>query len=194
MGAAVGALAAVSIPSLMATNPQAQGDSRSEHAFVVRQAEMADCVAIAEVYNEAIRGGRSTMDTQPFTAAYFQNRLGGMGKREALLVGQAGQDLVGWGVVKQYSDRPGYRYACEESVYLFEAHQGKGYGALLLNALLERAQELSYRHVVAKILAINEASIRFHARYGFEIVGRQRDIGDLDGERHDVVIMQRLFP
>ena len=46
---------------------------------------------------------------------------------------------------------------------------------------------------MAKILAVNETSIRFHRRFGFEIVGQQRAIGYLNGRWYDVVILQRIL-
>ena len=50
-----------------------------------------------------------------------------------------------------------------------------------------------YRHLVAKIMAVNEGSLRFHLERGYEQVGRQREIGFLNGTWHDVVILQRIL-
>jgi phosphinothricin acetyltransferase len=43
-------------------------------------------------------------------------------------------------------------------------------------------------------MGVNRRSLAFHARHGFELVGRQRAIGRLNGILHDVVILQRLLP
>ena len=133
------------------------------------------------------------MDTELFSAEYYRRRLETMDDREALLVVEVGPRVVGWGIVKLYSDRPGYRYACETSVYVGDAAQGRGYGSRLYEAVIEKAQAMGYRHLVAKILAVNQESIEFHVRFGFEMVGRQCGIGVLNGVPHDVVIMQRVF-
>ncbi|MDH3637418.1 MAG: GNAT family N-acetyltransferase, partial [Gammaproteobacteria bacterium] len=92
------------------------------------------------------------MDTQPVDTGYFEALLGGR-RREAILVAAARKRVIAWGIVKQYSDRPGYQYACETSVYVANAHQGRGYGSTLLTAVVARAQALGYRHLVAKIQA-----------------------------------------
>jgi len=159
----------------------------------IRPAAAPDCEAIADAYNDAIRGGRSTMDTELFSAEYYQQRLEGMNDREALIVAEVEGRIVGWGVVKLYSDRPGYRHACETSVYVRDVEQGRGYGSKLYGAVIDKARASGYRHLVAKILAVNQESIEFHVRFGFEVVGRQRGIGLLNGVPHDVVIMQRVF-
>ena len=160
----------------------------------IRRAAPSDCAAIAAIYAQAVASGRASMDTEPPDAASFEARLAGLSPREELLVAEGPGGVTGWGIVKRYSDRPGYAIACETSVYVAEAAQGRGVGSLLLDALVARAAQLGYRHLVAKIMGVNEHSIEFHARRGFEHVGRQRNIGLIDGVLHDVVIMQRLLP
>jgi phosphinothricin acetyltransferase len=160
--------------------------------LVIRDARVEDCTDIADIYEQSVRSGRSTMDTGRRKPTYFQQMLG-RDDREALLVGIAGDKVVGWAVVKRYSDRPGYRFACETSIYMAEDCQDGGLGSELFGATMARARGLGYRHVVAKVLAANDASIRFLLRFGYEIVGRQRSIGYLNGSWQDVMIMQLVF-
>ncbi len=167
--------------------------SRGRSKIIVRRAEQRDCARLAQVYNDAIRSGVSTMDTELVDSRYFIRQLGTFTEREVLLVGEGSAGVVGWSAVKRYSDRPGYRHACEVSVYVGANQQRKGYGSVLLQAVVDRADALGYRHLVAKILAVNELSIEFHRRFDFEIAGRQRKIGFLNGQWHDVVIMQRIL-
>ena len=42
-------------------------------------------------------------------------------------------------------------------------------------------------------LADNQRSIAFHRRYGYELVGIQKEIGHMEGKWTDVAILQRLF-
>ena len=167
--------------------------TRGRSKIVVRPAEQRDCARLAQVYNDAIRSGVSTMDAEPVDARYFIRQLAAFKDREVLLVGESKAGVVGWAVVKRYSDRPGYRHTCETSVYVADSLQGNGYGSVLQQAIVERADAFGYRHLVAKILAANESSIEFHKRFHYEIVGTQRKIGFLNGQWHDVVIMQRIL-
>ena len=165
----------------------------ASESVVVREAARGDCAAMAAIYSEAVRSGRSTMDTEPADEAEFAAKLAGLSERESLLVADVAGDVLGWGIVKRYSDRPGYAIACETSVYVAEAAQGRGLGSALQRAIVARAGELGYHHLVAKIMGVNERSVTFHERHGYELVGRQRDIGELHGIYHDVVIMQRIL-
>lgn len=161
--------------------------------FTLRSARPEDFPAFARIYSQAIASGRATMDTKPAEAADFEAWHARMSPREGFLTGELEGRVVAWGVVKLYSDRPGYAPACETSLYVDEAAQGRGVGHGMLPALLERARAANFHHVVAKVVAANEASVRFHERFGFEVVGVQREIGILDGARQDVVILQHLL-
>lgn len=153
----------------------------------------AEYKAVADIYNEYIRKGGSTMDQVLKSAADIAGWVKKMNDREGLYILKKGELTVGWGIIKKYSDRKGYRLTCETAIYLRSSEIRKGYGTLIKKKLLERCAELDYHHLVAKIWATNTASIEYNLRLGYEIVGRQREIGLYNGEWIDVVIMQYIF-
>ncbi|WP_299408488.1 GNAT family N-acetyltransferase [Acaryochloris sp. IP29b_bin.148] len=159
----------------------------------IRDSTPADYAAIAAIYNEAIATGSITFDTRPFKAADIQAWVDKFCGRECLLVLEQHQ-ILGWGIVKQYSDRPGYRVCCETSIYLTFGAKGKGLGRHLQTVLLQKVTELGYHHVVVKIVATNDGSIAFHESFGFEMVGVQKEIGHVAGRWQDVAIMQLILP
>ncbi|NJM65861.1 MAG: N-acetyltransferase [Acaryochloris sp. RU_4_1] len=160
----------------------------------IRPSLPADYGAIAAIYNEAISTGSITFDTQPFAAEDIQAWVDKFCDREGLLVAERDHRILGWGLIKQYSDRPGYRVCCETSIYLTLAARGKGYGRLLQTTLLEKVAALGYHHVVVKITATNHSSIAFHQKFGFERVGIQKEIGHVADRWQDVAIMQLILP
>ena len=153
-----------------------------------------DYAAIAAIYNEAIATGSITFDTRTFGAKDIQAWVNRFCDRERLFVGERNQQILGWGIIKQYSDRPGYRVCCETSIYLSFAETGKGYGGQLQTALLQHVSDLGYHHVVVKIVATNDSSIAFHQKFGFEMVGIQKEIGHVADRWQDVAIMQLILP
>jgi L-amino acid N-acyltransferase len=158
----------------------------------VRDAGEWDCAAIASIYNQAIEAGGSTFHEQAVAADYFRAAVKGS-SRESLLVLEDGDQVLGWGSVKQYSDRSGYRFCCETSIYLEQRSRGQGLGRILQQALIQTAAALGYHHIVLKIVASNQGSIRFHERFGFELVGIQKEIGFTQGRWQDVAIMQLIL-
>jgi len=159
----------------------------------IRLANSADWDRLAHIYNEAIHSGQSTMDLIPVDASYFRKLVDGFTPRECLLIAKHAGQVAAWGIVKQYSDRPGYAMACETSVYVAERFHGQGLGGVLQAAIIQRAWGCGYRHLVAKILAVNETSIRFHHHFDYQIAGIQKKIGFLNGIWHDIVVMQCLL-
>lgn len=159
----------------------------------IRSYQLPDCQAIADIYNEAVLQGGITMDCEPYPAQKIQDLVNHFNSRETILIAHINRMIVGWGIIKKYSDRPGYRLCCETSIYLKFSETKQGYGRILQAALLEQVKAFNYHHVVAKILAANQESIKFHQKFGFEIVGIQKEIGFYRGSWHDVAIMQLLI-
>lgn len=163
--------------------------------MLVREALPSDSVDVADIYNESIRARDSTMELTEKQGTDIEKWLSRLGLSERLIVLEDGGAIQGWGILKRYSDREGYRVACETSVFLRRSHVGRrtGYGSALQAELLELARGLGYHHVVVKIWASNQISIRMHERCGFTVVGTQKEIGCVDGEWRDVTIMQRVL-
>lgn len=153
---------------------------------------MRDADRIARIYNQSIRLRDATMDTDDLAASDVALWIEKQGPREDLLVVESGDEfaVVGWGIIKTYHPRPGYAVAAETSVYVDRSLTGQGHGSAMQHRLMERCRELGYHHLVAKIWAGNDGSIRMHERFGYERVGIQHEIGFVDGERLDVAILQ----
>ncbi|MDA0874969.1 MAG: GNAT family N-acetyltransferase, partial [Bacteroidetes bacterium] len=125
---------------------------------------------------------------------YVEEWLQRLHERESLLVLLEKGMLQGWGIVKFYSDRPGYARACETSLFLRRSETGRGLGSRLQAALLDAAAAAGFHHIVVKIWAANASSIAMHRKFGFEVVGTQKEIGNVDDTWVDVTIMQCLLP
>ncbi len=162
--------------------------------MLIRKYTHKDFQSIADIYNEAITQGAITMDCVQQSAEDVRSLAEKFHDRETILIAEQDERAIGWGVIKRYSDRPGYSLCCETSTYLTFKETRKGYGRRLQTALLQQVVEFGYHHVVAKIVADNRGSISFHQQFGFEIVGIQKEIGFLQGEWRDVVILQLILP
>jgi phosphinothricin acetyltransferase len=100
---------------------------------------------------------------------------------------------VGWSSLNVYRAKPGYRHTVENSVYIDEGHRGRGIGKALLAPLIDMARELDMHVIIASIDSEMAASIRLHAGFGFEEVGRFREVGNKFGRWLDVVYMQKIL-
>ncbi|BAF88836.1 GNAT family N-acetyltransferase [Azorhizobium caulinodans] len=80
-------------------------------------------------------------------------------------------------------------------IALAEGYRGRGVGAVALSALLMIArEELGLISLLAEIRTDNPSSIRLHERFGYRRVGvMDEHFLGTDGQRHDVLLMQRRF-
>lgn len=164
-----------------------------ENELNIRAVESRDFEAVAEIYNEYIRLGNATMDDTLKSTIDIASWIRKFNSREGLFVLVEGETVLGWGIIKRYSDREGYRFACETAVYLTQTQLGKGYGSLIKKHLITICEKWNYKHLVAKIFATNEGSIAYNEKLGYTVVGRQNQIGYKNGDWQDIVIMQYLI-
>ncbi|MFQ5630894.1 MAG: GNAT family N-acetyltransferase [bacterium] len=84
----------------------------------IRDCTIDDAAMIAEIYNESILAGNATMDDEPKSVAKIRKWIEDFNDRETILILENSEEIIGWGIIKRYSDRRGYRYACETAVYI----------------------------------------------------------------------------
>lgn len=159
----------------------------------IRRAVRSDCPGILDIYNDAVLKTTATYDYEPrpleHRLAWFDDhqRTG-----HAIFVAEAADArIVGWSALNRYHDRMGFRFTAENSVYVAEASRGRGLGARLLEPLIPAAAEIGIRAILAAIDAQNTASLRLHARFGFEQVGLFKRVGFKFDRWLDVAYLER---
>ncbi len=168
-------------------------DHISQLDMIISTAKQSDYARIASIYNEYIKRGTSTMEERLHDKEDIEKWVKKFSNRERLYVMKKNDVIIGWGIIKKYSDREGYRFAAETAVYLTESELGKGYGSSMKRYLISEARKMNYRHLVAKIFAENEGSIQYNIKLGYTKVGTQKEIGFKNGEWQDIVILQLLL-
>ena len=160
----------------------------------VRPATAADLPGILEIYNDAVLNTTATYDYEPRTlehrTQWFEERRRD-GYPVFVAVDASGR-VLGWSALNPFHARFGYRFTSENSVYVAASSRGQGLGKLLLPPLIDAAKARGLHAIIAVIDADNEASIRLHARFGFEKVGHFKQVGFKFDRWLDVVYMQRI--
>lgn len=102
--------------------------------------------------------------------------------------------VLGYAYFSQFRPRSAYRYTAEDSVYVREDVRGQGVGKALVAGLLERAEGMGFRQMVAVIGdSDNVGSIGLHLSLGFRHVGILRSTGIKFGRWLDTVHMQKAL-
>jgi phosphinothricin acetyltransferase len=158
-----------------------------------RPATESDLGAITEIYNEAILTTTGTFDTEPKTVTERRAWFESLRPRYPLVVAQVNGKVVGWAVLKPWSDRGAYADTAEVAVYVQSDHRGRGVGGGLMAAVLEAGRRAELHAAVARIAEGNETSVRLHESHGFFHVGVMKEVGFKFGRRLDIHLMQKLF-
>ena len=153
---------------------------------MIRELRPEDWPAVRAIYEEGIRGGDATFETETpswerWDAAHPELRLG------AELDGA----VAGWAALSPASTRHCYRGVGEVSVYVAGEARGAGLGRVLLDELVERSEQAGYWTLTAGVFPENEASLRLHRACGFREVGRRERLAELRGVWRDVVLLER---
>ena len=146
---------------------------------------------IARIYNHYVLNSTATFDTEPGSVEARRVWLEERSPRHAVYVALHGDEVVGWGALSPYRERPGWRHTAEVAVYLDPAHTGRAIGPLLLGRLVEAARDAQLHVLLSQVVADNHASLAVTERAGFERVALLREVGHKFGEWVDLVLLQK---
>ena len=162
---------------------------------LVRDAAEADLPAVREIYAHHVLQGTATFEVEPPDLEEIRRRFQAV-KAKGLpwLAAEVDGAVCGYAYAAPYHQRPAYRHAVENSVYVDRNALRQGLGAALLDRLIDSCARQGLRQMVAVIGdSANAASIKLHERAGFRLVGKLQSVGFKYGRWLDCVIMQRAL-
>lgn len=145
---------------------------------IIRPAVLDDVPAILNIFNEVVLKGTAVYCYLPESLEtkvnWFNDRVNaGYPVFTAVLSG----NVIGYASYGKFHDRPAYKYSVEHSVFVDKDFRGQGVAKLLLQELIRDAVKKQYHTIIGCIDAENEASIKLHEKFGFEIVGNLKQVG-----------------
>ena len=158
----------------------------------IRAATEADLPGIFAIYDEEVRHGTATFDTEPKSAAerreWLRNDGGG---RYPILVAEIDGAVAGWARLYAWSPRPAYDRTAENAVYVSRDHRGRGVGRALLEEIIRLAPGRGVHVLLARIVEGNPASLALHEALGYRTIGVMRGVGEKFGRVLDVRLLDR---
>lgn len=161
----------------------------------IRDATADDMSAVSGLYNVSVGTTTVAWTDQPESLDERMRWFGGQrADGHPVLVAESGGVVVGftsYGSFRGAGKWPGYRHTVEHTIHVDRGSWGMSIGRRLLDELIARARAADMHVMVGAVDADNEASLRFHARLGFQEVARMPEVGFLYGRWLDLVLVQR---
>ncbi|SNS90594.1 phosphinothricin acetyltransferase [Noviherbaspirillum humi] len=162
--------------------------------LLIRPATLADAAAFAAIYNPYVATTTISFEEIEVAADDMARRI--EHTLEAglpWLVVETSGEVMGYAYASKWKERSAYRHSVESSIYLREDAAGKGLARPLYEALLSRLRAQGVHAVMGGITQPNEASVRFHERFGFRQVALFPEVGYKFGRWIDVGYWQLLL-
>jgi phosphinothricin acetyltransferase len=160
---------------------------------IIRPGTDADIASVQAIYAHHVLNGLASFEVEPPDVDEMRQRRHAVVERGfPYLVAEIDGAIVGYAYAGPYRARPGYRFACENSIYIRHGLEGRGIGKALLAPLIAACEAMGMRQMIAVIGdSENHASINLHKALGFEMAGNLRSVGFKFGRWIDSVFMQR---
>ncbi|WP_163103265.1 GNAT family N-acetyltransferase [Peribacillus alkalitolerans] len=159
----------------------------------IRDAILDDLPAILEIYNDAVLNLTATFDLEEQTLEERTLWFHKYGGKYPLIVAKQEGEVVGYCSLSSFRDKPAYNRTAELSIYLSSKHRGLGLGKVLMEELIDRAKKLDYHTLIGGITSGNEASVKLHEKFGFELVGVFKEVGYKFNQWQDVHFYQLIL-
>ena len=162
--------------------------------LTIRDGRESDLAGMLAIYNDAVLTTTAVYDYRPRTieqqAAWFQAK---QDQKLPVLVADIEGTVAGFASYGPFRPWPAYLHSVEDSLYVAADLRRRGIGSTLLPALIQRASERGLHTMIAGIDATNAASLRLHAKFGFEPVALFREVGWKFERWLDLSFMQRML-
>jgi len=156
----------------------------------VRPADLADALAIADIYNQGIEDRVATFETRLRTAEDVAAWFDGVHPN---VVAENDGKVIAFASTSTYRPRDCYKGIAEASVYVARNARCRGAGRAVLQALITACERAGYWKLVSRVFPENVASRKLIGSLGFREVGVYQKHGQLDGVWRDVIIVERLL-
>ncbi|MDC4690882.1 N-acetyltransferase family protein [Acinetobacter baumannii] len=157
--------------------------------------EAEHAAAILEILNDAIVNSTALYDYIPRSLDSMKTWFSVKRENGFPVIGVVDElgKLLGfasWGTFRAF---PAYKYTVEHSIYIHHEHRGRGLSKVLMQALIQRAQQAQLHVLIGCIDATNQASIGLHEKMGFTQAGTFKQVGFKFGQWLDAAFYQLIL-
>lgn len=172
-----------------------------EEKLLIRTARAEDAGDLARIYRYYVEETAITFEYQAPDAAEMEARREEILRHNPYLVVESAKGVLGYAYAHAFYGRVAYAWSVEASIYIARGARGRGLGRSLYEALEKALREMGILNINACIAVprtaddpyLTNASIAFHQRLGYQLVGTFHQSGYKFGRWYDVAWMEKLL-
>ena len=172
----------------------------ADSEFAIRDACEGDAPSLEKIYAFYVENTAVTFDVETRSQDAFAELIRTTQLSYPFLVAVCGDRVAGYAYASRFRRQAAYDACVELSIYLDPAYRGRGIGRALYEELERRLKAQGIANLYACVSYpieadeyLDMASIRFHERRGFAIIGRFHACGRKFGRIYDMVWMEKLI-
>lgn len=166
----------------------------------IRIATQEDAARLLEIYAPYVEQTAISFEYVPPTLEEFRQRIHNTLQNYPYLVAEEEGRIIGYAYASVFHGREAYKHSVETSIYLAMEERGKGTGAILYQALEEQLEKQNVYNLYACITYtdredeyLTDASVRFHEKNGYTIVGKHQLSGYKFERWYSVLWMEKMI-
>ena len=169
--------------------------------IIIRAAQPADAEALAQIYAYYVDKTAITFEYEAPDAAEMERRRQAISLKYPYLVAEKDGKVVGYAYAHEFYGREAYAWSVEASIYVDKDCRKGGIGRRLYEAMEKALQAMGILNVNACIAVprseddpyLTRASLDFHQRLGYTMVGTFHCSGCKFGRWYDVAWMEKML-
>jgi len=164
--------------------------------LTIRPVRVEDAEAIVAIFNPIIAAGIYTVFDTPFTAEAEREYIEHFPPRSVFYVAECGEDhrVVGFQSLEPFAT---YTHAFDHvgviGTFIDLAQRRQGIGTRLSQVAFEAARSKGYEKLFTYVRADNSASLAFHLRLGFRIVGMAQRQAKFGRRYVDEIVIEKFL-
>ncbi len=159
--------------------------------MIIRNAKPEDAAALLDIYTPYITDTIITFETEIPSVEEFQDRIAEVQEKFPYLVAEEDGEILGYAYAHPYYGRSAYAWTAELSIYIRQEARHAGLGTKLYDKLEKQLEAQNVLNFLACISVPNDASIAFHEKRGYELIGQFKKVGYKFKAWHDTVWMEK---
>ena len=161
--------------------------------YEIRRVRDDDRSAVVAVFNYFAENSFAAYPDKKVGPEIF-DLLKNMSRAGAFYVAETSDnEVIGFALLRHHQIAEAFKRAGEITYFILPEHGRRGLGARFMNKIAGDARSAGVETLLANISSINEASLNFHLKHGFNKCGHFQCIGRKFGRDFDVIWMQKFL-